>query len=204
MLSTPAGLGVRGSISRSSVQAGCPQQQLHLVQSIRTAKPLLFLQGTVQSSDNSFTGHQRRVCRSSSSAAAAVTAGGGGNDKVGSGGNGGGGGGGGGNGSSGKGDSMDPALIALLAAAGKSASSLPADMSTALFNGKVTAEILQRYLELESKFFLGWLLNFPGFRERLLADPSFLVKLAIEVGIGVCTKCTAEYTKRGDNFAKVI
>lgn len=50
---------------------------------------------------------------------------------------------------------------------------------------------------------MGWLLNFPGFRERLLADPSFLVKLAIEVGIGVCTKCTAEYTKRGDHFGKV-
>lgn len=43
----------------------------------------------------------------------------------------------------------------------------------------------------------------PGFRERLLADPSFMVKLAIEVGIGVCTKCTAEYTKRQGTFSKV-
>jgi hypothetical protein len=42
-----------------------------------------------------------------------------------------------------------------------------------------------------------------GFRERLLADPSFMTKLAIEVGIGVCTKCTAEYTKRGPSFNKV-
>lgn len=30
-----------------------------------------------------------------------------------------------------------------------------------------------------------------GFRERLLADPGFMVKVAIEVGIGVCTKTTA-------------
>jgi hypothetical protein len=74
----------------------------------------------------------------------------------------------------------------------------------ALVRGKVTAEVLQRYLELESKLLIGWLLNFPGFRERLLADPSFLIKLAIEVGIGVCTKCTAEYAKRGDHFAKEL
>lgn len=31
----------------------------------------------------------------------------------------------------------------------------------------------------------------PGFRERFLADPSFLVKLGIECGIGVCTKVRA-------------
>lgn len=39
-----------------------------------------------------------------------------------------------------------------------------------------------------------------GFRERLLADPGFMIKVAIEVGIGICTKTTAEYTKRGDDF----
>jgi len=39
-----------------------------------------------------------------------------------------------------------------------------------------------------------------GFRERLLGDPLFLNKLAIEVGVGVVTKLTAEATKRGDNF----
>lgn len=42
-----------------------------------------------------------------------------------------------------------------------------------------------------------------GFRERLLADPSFMVKMGIEVGIGICTKCTAEYTKRQGTFSKV-
>jgi hypothetical protein len=30
-----------------------------------------------------------------------------------------------------------------------------------------------------------------GFRERLLADPGFMIKVAIEVGIGICTKTTA-------------
>ncbi len=42
------------------------------------------------------------------------------------------------------------------------------------------------------------------FRERLLADPSFMIKVAIECGIGVCTKCTAEYNKRGENFSKEL
>jgi hypothetical protein len=45
--------------------------------------------------------------------------------------------------------------------------------------------------------------GYSGFRERLLADPSFLVKLAIECGIGICTKCTAEYAKRQGTFSKV-
>lgn len=43
-----------------------------------------------------------------------------------------------------------------------------------------------------------------GFRERLMADPSFLLKVAIEVGIGVCTKTTAEYAKRGDSFSSQL
>jgi hypothetical protein len=41
-----------------------------------------------------------------------------------------------------------------------------------------------------------------GFRERLLGDSLFLNKLAIELGIGVCTKISAEYTKRSKTFWK--
>jgi len=41
-----------------------------------------------------------------------------------------------------------------------------------------------------------------GFRERLLGDALFLNKLAIEVGIGICTKISAEATKRRENFWK--
>lgn len=35
-----------------------------------------------------------------------------------------------------------------------------------------------------------------------MADPSFFVKLGIEIGIGVVMKLTAEYTKRQENFVK--
>ena len=38
--------------------------------------------------------------------------------------------------------------------------------------------------------------------QRLLGDSLFLTKLSIEIGIGVCTKISAEYTKRQGNFVK--
>ena len=60
--------------------------------------------------------------------------------------------------------------------------------------------MLARFLSLEKNPLLASLLRIGGFRERLLADPSFMVKVGIEVGIGVCTKLTAEYTKRGKDF----
>lgn len=37
-----------------------------------------------------------------------------------------------------------------------------------------------------------------------MADPGFIVKLAIEVGIGICTKSTAEYSKRQGKFFKEL
>jgi hypothetical protein len=37
-----------------------------------------------------------------------------------------------------------------------------------------------------------------------MADPSFMIKVAIEVGIGIGTKCTAEYAKRGEFFLPQI
>lgn len=84
--------------------------------------------------------------------------------------------------------------------AGKALESLPAQMAEALKAGKLPEEILQRFLDMDRNPFLSWLMKMGGFRERLLADPGFMVKVAIEVGIGVCTKTTAEYTKRGDDF----
>lgn len=88
----------------------------------------------------------------------------------------------------------------MLLAAGRALESLPPDLAAALTAGKVTKEILDRYLSLSANSLLAPLLRLPGFRERLLADPQFFVKVAIEVGIGIFTKSTAEYTKRGANF----
>ncbi len=43
-----------------------------------------------------------------------------------------------------------------------------------------------------------------GTRERLLGDPNFPIKVAIEVGIGITMKILAELNKRGDNFKAEI
>jgi len=136
---------------------------------------------------------------------------GGGKDRGGGGGGGHGGGGGGGGGHDDAAENnSDPAaaakaIAALLAAANRASSTLPADLAAALAAGRLTPEVLRRYLALESSAVQAWLLRFPGFRERLLADPGFLVKVAIECGIGVCTKVSAEYAKRGsEHFPKEL
>jgi hypothetical protein len=41
---------------------------------------------------------------------------------------------------------------------------------------------------MEGSALLRWLLQFQGFRERLLADDLFLAKLAMECGVGVIAK----------------
>lgn len=45
---------------------------------------------------------------------------------------------------------IDPALWELLSAQGRVAESFPGDFSAALLSGRVTAEVLSRYLELEA------------------------------------------------------
>ncbi|GLI69134.1 hypothetical protein VaNZ11_013689 [Volvox africanus] len=113
------------------------------------------------------------------------------------------GGGGGGNNGDG-GQPMDPKIVALLAAAGRSVDSFPADFKLGLLTNRVTPEILQRYFSMEANFLARLVWGIDGFRERLLADPSFFVKLGIEIGIGVVMKITAEYTKRKENFKREI
>lgn len=128
---------------------------------------------------------------------------GGNNGAIGGGGSSGGGGGGGGDGSGGSegssgGKKLDPRIVALLA--GRSVDSFPADFAQALVAGKVTPEVLIRYLELEANIFFKLVWGIQGFRERLLGDPSFPVKVAIELVIGVATKIMAERAKRADKF----
>jgi hypothetical protein len=107
-------------------------------------------------------------------------------------------------GDDGEGDGGNGAAPAAAILAGKAIETLPAELAQALKDGKLPAEMLQRYMDMSKNPFLAWLMSFGGFRERLLADPSFMIKVAIEVGIGICTKTTAEYTKRGENFNSQI
>lgn len=108
-----------------------------------------------------------------------------------------GGGGGGGGGSGGEGESGDAGernradAFMALAEAGRSLDSIPKDLATAIEGGRIPGSIIVRYFELEKSPVLRWLLNFGGFKERLLADDLFLTKVGIECGVGVFTKvCT--------------
>lgn len=103
--------------------------------------------------------------------------------------------------SDGKGDgNSDGAYAAILLAAGRTVDSLPLDMVTSMKSSALPPDVLSRYIALTTSPLSAYLVQFPGFRDRLLGDPSFLLKLAIELGIGICTKSTAEYAKRGEKF----
>ncbi|KAG5577677.1 hypothetical protein H5410_057811 [Solanum commersonii] len=137
---------------------------------------------------------------------AAVGGGGGDSDDNFNGGNGGGNGrGGGGGGDGGNEESGDQkrnkkeALMALTEA-GRTLDSLPKDLKAAIEDGRIPGSIVLRYFELEKSPLMSWLLQFGGFKERLLADDLFLAKVGMECGVGIFTKTAAEYERRRENF----
>eukprot|EP00250_Pteridium_aquilinum_P000872 c11049_g1_i1 orf=322-1617(+) len=151
-----------------------------------------------------------RVNQSSSSTLypAELASGGSGDDDTngnGSGGNGGGGGGEGSDGGSGS-DSEKNRIEAILALAslGKVLADVPADFASAIQQGRIPGAIVTRFFELQANPFFRWLLQFGGFKERLLADDLFLTKVAIECGVGIFTKTAAELERRRENFKKEL
>uniref|UniRef100_A0ACD5TH06 Uncharacterized protein n=1 Tax=Avena sativa TaxID=4498 RepID=A0ACD5TH06_AVESA len=92
----------------------------------------------------------------------------------------------------------------VLAQLGRKLESLPADMAAAVDGGRLPGEIVRRFADLEKSPVFRWLLQFGGFRERLLADDLFLAKVAMECGVGIFTKTAAEYERRRENFTKEL
>ncbi|KAK3247810.1 hypothetical protein CYMTET_42702 [Cymbomonas tetramitiformis] len=118
-------------------------------------------------------------------------------------------GGSGGSGGSGGGDDDESAgggfpipaeIAALLSTSGRTPESLPPLLASALASGALSADILKKYLLLEKAFLSKFFLRFNGFLERLLADPLFMTKVGIEVGVGICTKTAAELERRRGKF----
>ncbi|KAL2642151.1 hypothetical protein R1flu_009738 [Riccia fluitans] len=104
---------------------------------------------------------------------------------------------------SGNNDNRNEAL-AILATIGRSLESLPKDLAAAVDGGKIPADVIQRFLELEKSPWRNWLMQFAGFKERLLADDLFLTKVGIECGVGIFTKTAAELERRRENFGKEL
>ncbi|GAA0183245.1 hypothetical protein LIER_30696 [Lithospermum erythrorhizon] len=96
----------------------------------------------------------------------------------------------------------DRAEIArVMNAAGRKRDALPQDLQKGLDLGLISPEVLQNFFDLEKYPLISELTHrFQGFRERLLADPKFLQKLAIEEAISITTTLLAQYEKRKDNF----
>lgn len=101
---------------------------------------------------------------------------------------------------------FDRAEIArIMNAAGRRRDALPQDLQKGLDLGLVSPEVLQNFFDLEQYPILSELTHrFQGFRERLLADPKFLNKLAIEETISITTTLLAQYEKRKENFFQEI
>ncbi|TKY67963.1 RETICULATA-RELATED 4 [Spatholobus suberectus] len=115
-----------------------------------------------------------------------------------------GGGGGGGDGEAEDRDRNREEALLVLAEAGRPLEKLPADLAAAIEAGRVPGSIVQRFFELEKSAVFRWLLNFGGFKERLLADDLFLAKVAMECGVGIFTKTAAELERRKENFTKEL
>ncbi|CAL0308660.1 unnamed protein product [Lupinus luteus] len=92
----------------------------------------------------------------------------------------------------------------VLAEAGRSLESFPADLTAAVVAGRVPGSIVRRLFELEKSGVFRWLMKFGGFKERLLADDLFLTKLVLECVVVIFTKAAAELEKRKENFTKQL
>eukprot|EP00262_Sarcandra_glabra_P013371 TRINITY_DN368_c0_g1_i1.p1 TRINITY_DN368_c0_g1~~TRINITY_DN368_c0_g1_i1.p1 ORF type:complete len:383 (+),score=43.77 TRINITY_DN368_c0_g1_i1:76-1224(+) len=125
------------------------------------------------------------------------------------GGGGGSGGGGGGSGDEGKGegdasDKNRAEAVLALAEIGRSLDSIPSDLASAIEAGRIPGSIVYRFAELEKSPIFRWLLQFGGFKERLLADDLFLAKVSMECGVGIFTKTAAELERRREKFVKEL
>ncbi|KAJ4978908.1 hypothetical protein NE237_009688 [Protea cynaroides] len=117
---------------------------------------------------------------------------------------GGGGGGGGSDGGEEAGDKNKMEAILALAEVGRSLESIPSDLASAIDAGRIPGSIVYRYFELEKSPLFRWLLQFGGFKERLLADDLFFAKISMECGVGIFTKTAAEWERRRENFVKEL
>ncbi|XP_078435975.1 protein RETICULATA-RELATED 6, chloroplastic-like isoform X2 [Wolffia australiana] len=101
---------------------------------------------------------------------------------------------------------FDRAEIArVMNAAGRRRDALPQDLQKGLDLGLVSPEILQNFFDLEKYPVISELIHrFQGFRERLLVDPKFLNRLAIEEAISISTTLLAQYERRKGRFFEEI
>nr|POF09890.1 protein reticulata-related 4, chloroplastic [Quercus suber] len=73
----------------------------------------------------------------------------------------------------------------VLAKVGRLLKNLPKDLAAAIKAGRVPGAVVSTFLELEKLLVLRWLMQFGGFKERLMADDIFLTKVVEEFAQGL-------------------
>jgi len=91
-------------------------------------------------------------------------------------------------------------LLAILLSFSRSLESLPQDIALAVKEGVISPELLRRYLQAERSWIGGLLRLWKPFRDRFLADPQFLFKIAVQELIGNGTALASEIVVRGDEI----
>jgi len=93
-----------------------------------------------------------------------------------------------------------------LSAAGPVAKSVPPALLRAVRDGRVGLEVVARFVEWHQRLprCLRWVLQVETFRQRILADDGFIVKLIIEATLACTVQAVAEVQHRGDNLGKEL
>ncbi|CAM9599923.1 unnamed protein product, partial [Chrysoparadoxa australica] len=78
--------------------------------------------------------------------------------------------------------------------------SLPDDLRKAIAEGQIPASAADKFAALAQYPVIRFLMKSKGWRDRLLGDRSFLIKVGIEVGNGIVAQLAAEYGQRKERF----
>lgn len=99
------------------------------------------------------------------------------------------------------GGASDEALTALLRSRNAALSDVPSDVLGAYERGLIGLEHVANLLVARANIFSRYMMTLGnGMRNRFLADKLFLLKIAIEEGIGVFGKLSAEWEQRRERF----
>lgn len=101
----------------------------------------------------------------------------------------------------GDGSEKDP--MDVLIEGGATMKDLPKDMQAAMGNGMMTVDYVTKWLAIIATPILGPICKaVPGFRDRVMGNPRFLLQVCLELLVGVVAKTIAEIEARKDKFFK--
>ncbi|GMH39518.1 hypothetical protein BSKO_07416 [Bryopsis sp. KO-2023] len=102
-----------------------------------------------------------------------------------------------------EGDDSEKSPIDVLIEGGSTMKDLPKDMQAAMQNGILTVDHVTQWLAIIATPILAPICRaVPGFRDRVMGNPRFLLQVCLELFVGVVAKTIAEKEARKENFYK--